>query len=270
MPKLFMYFPSSDVFYICRYGPLFIIKLGAARVLVINNWELAKECYTKNDVVVSYRPNLLFGEHMTYNQAMFGFAPYGPYWREMRKIVTSGLLSNHRMDLQSHFRVTEVRTSIKELFNFWSRRKDNSSNFMLVNLSQWFHELAFNTALRIAAGKRYFGEIGVNEEEANRCLKALREFMRLVGVFTVADAIPYLKWFDFGGHEKAMRRVFEELDSVATDWLQEHRQKRALAKDVESDQDFIDVMLSTLDGTTIEGFDSDTVIKATTLVSVYY
>ncbi|XLT63298.1 hypothetical protein HN873_019822 [Arachis hypogaea] len=252
-----------------KYGPIFAIKIGHARVLVINNSETAKECFTTNDLAVSYRPNLVAVETMTYNHAMFGFAPYGPYWREIRKIVTLGFLSNYQIDLLSHVRVSEVQTSIKELFNVWTRKKD-SSDFSQVELKQWFHELAFNTALRIVAGNRYFGETAVvNEEEAQRCLKALREFMRLIGTFTVGDAVPFLRWFDFGGVEKAMKENVKQLDGVVSGWIQEHRQNRVTGKrNNEGDMDFIDVMLSLIDGTTIQGFDSDTIIKATTMALI--
>ncbi|KAK7270988.1 hypothetical protein RJT34_26550 [Clitoria ternatea] len=253
-----------------RYGPIFTIKLGTAKALVISNWEVAKECFTTNDIAASYRPNLVACEHMTYNIAMLGFAPYGPYWREMRKNVSLGFLSDHRIDLLSHVRVSEVQTSIKELFNAWSRGKGENGDFLLVEMKQWFKELALNMGLRVLVGKRYFGETAVvEEEEAKRWLKALREYMRLMGVFTVADAIPYLRWLDIGGHEKAMKENFKELDCVVSEWLHEHRKKRALNDGKgKSDEDFIDVMLSMIDGTTIHGFDADTIIKATTMALI--
>ena len=92
--------------------------------------------------------------------------------------------------------------------------------------------------------------------------------MRLVGVFTVADAIPYLRWFDFGGHEKAMKENIKQLDIVVSEWLEKHRQKRGSGEKIKSDKDFMDVMLLTIDGTMIHGLDADTIIKATTMVSV--
>lgn len=251
-----------------KYGPIFTIKFGSAKAIIINNHEIAKECYTANDIIVSYRPNLVALEHMTYNHAMLGFAPYGSYWREMRKIVTVGFLSNHRIDLLSNVRVSEVVTSVKELYNCWKSGKDQN-RYLLVELKKWFHELAFNTALRMVAGKRYFGESDVDEIQAQRCLNALREYMRLISVFTVADAVPFLRWFDFGGHEKAMKENFKELDCVVMEWLEEHKRKRALGEEVKGDEDFMDVMLSTIDGTTIHGFDSDTTTKATSMVCSY-
>ncbi|KAK7315310.1 hypothetical protein VNO77_33850 [Canavalia gladiata] len=252
-----------------KYGPIFTIKLGTAKALVINNWETAKECFTTNDIAVSYRPNLVACEHMTYNRAMLGFAPYGHYWREMRKNVSTGLLSDHRIDLLNHVRISEVQTSTKELYDAWSQRKDKN-DFLLVEMRQWFKEMAFNMALRMIVGKRYFGETAVvGKEEAQKCLKALREYMRLMGAFSVADAVPFLRWLDIGGIEKAMKENFKELDSVVAEWLEDHRNKRGLNDGKgKSDEDFMDVMLSMLDGTTIDGFDANTIIKGTSMAMI--
>ncbi|TKY50307.1 Cytochrome P450 82A4 [Spatholobus suberectus] len=96
----------------------------------------------------------------------------------------------------------------------------------------------------------------------------MKEFMRLFGVFTVGDAVPYLRWFDFGGHEKAMKETAKEFDQILGEWLQEHRQNRALDENVDGVQDFMDVMISLLDGKTIDGIDADTVIKATVLTVI--
>ena len=71
------------------------------------------------------------------------------------------------------------------------------------------------------------GATTMNDEEAQRCLKAVEEFMRLLGVFTVADAIPFLRWFDFGGHERAMKETAKDLDKIFGEWLEEHKRKRA-------------------------------------------
>ncbi|KAJ1390457.1 Cytochrome P450 [Sesbania bispinosa] len=250
-----------------KYGPIFTIKLGATPTLVLSNWEMAKECFTTNDMVVSSRPKLVATEHLAYNGAMFSFAPYGPYWRQVRKIVITEFLSNRRIELLSHTRVSELQTSIKELYSVWLNKK-NDSGYVLVELKQWFSQLTFNMILRMIAGKRYFGTMDVaNEKEAERFLKGLNKFLCLLGVFTVGDAVPSLRWLDLGGHEKAMKETAKELDNVVSEWLEEHRQKRASSES--NDQDFIDVMLSVLEAKKIDGFefDADTIHKSTTLLS---
>ncbi|XP_020209804.1 cytochrome P450 82A3-like, partial [Cajanus cajan] len=139
-----------------KYGPLFTIKLGVKPALVLSNWEMAKELFTKNDLAVSSRPKLVAVELMSYNQAFVGLAPYGTYWRELRKIVTFEFLSNRRIEQLSHVRVSEVQTSIKELYDVWCREK-NEGNYVSVEMKQWLSHLTFNMVVRMVVGKRYFG-----------------------------------------------------------------------------------------------------------------
>ncbi|CAK8533664.1 unnamed protein product [Lathyrus sativus] len=252
-----------------KYGPIFSIKLGSKHALIVNNWKMAKECFTTNDMALASRPNLVATQHLAYKGAMFGFAPYGPYWRNLRKIATLEILTNRRVEQQQHIRVSEVRTSIKELFDVWSskRTESDSPNYVLVDMTQWFTQVTFNMVLRMAVGKRYFGaRTNVDEEEAQKSVKALRDMMHLFGVITVGDVIPCLKLFDFGGHVKAMKRTLKELDEVLSEWLKERRHKRSLGDKVDGeDINIMDMLLSLLDGKTIEGFDCDTIIKATIL-----
>jgi hypothetical protein len=58
-----------------KYGPVFTIQLGLQRALVISSCEMAKECFTTNDLAVSSRPKLVAAKHIGYNFAMFVFAP---------------------------------------------------------------------------------------------------------------------------------------------------------------------------------------------------
>ncbi|RVX15241.1 Cytochrome P450 82C4 [Vitis vinifera] len=114
-----------------KYGPVFTIRLGVHRALVVSSWEMAKECLTTNDQAASSRPELLASKHLGYNYAMFGFSPYGSYWREVRKIISLELLSNRRLELLKDVRASEVVTSIKELYELWEEKKMNRA------LSRW-------------------------------------------------------------------------------------------------------------------------------------
>ncbi|XVF17778.1 hypothetical protein REPUB_Repub10bG0152900 [Reevesia pubescens] len=248
-----------------KYGPVFSIRLGSHRVLVLNSWEMAKECFTVHDKVFSDRPGIAASKLLSYDFAMFGFAPYGSYWREMRKIATIELLSNHRIDMLKHIRASEVRTAIRELYKSW-RSKFSGETGVLVDMKQWFGDLTHNIALRMVGGKRYFGPNADYEEaEARRCQKVMRDFFHLFGVFVLSDAIPLLGWLDCQGYEKAMKRTAKELDILVGGWLEEHKQKRLLGRNVIEEQDFMDVMMNILEDAKISGFDADTINKATCL-----
>ena len=81
-----------------KYGPIFTIKLGLHPALVLSSWEMAKECLTTNDLVMSSQPKLLVAKHLGYIYATTAFSPYGPYCHELRKITTLELLSNRRLE----------------------------------------------------------------------------------------------------------------------------------------------------------------------------
>ncbi|XLR66540.1 hypothetical protein S83_017212 [Arachis hypogaea] len=254
-----------------KYGPLFTVKLGSKKIVVLSNSAMAKECFTKNDAIVASRPNLVSFENLGYNGAMIGFTPYGPYWRELRKFSNLELLSNRRIELLSHVRVSEVRASTKDLLSLWSTQK-NESGYVLVDVKQWFAELTFNMVLRMVAGKTFFGAVdSESEDKASKCLKTIREMMRLMGMFTVGDAIPSLRWLDLGGHEKAMKETAKQLDEILSGWLDEHRKNMDFLDEKgssEEPRDFIDVMLSVFSHTHIREFDADTIYKATILTMI--
>ncbi|PPD71090.1 hypothetical protein GOBAR_DD32033 [Gossypium barbadense] len=139
-----------------KYGPIFSIRIGLHPAVVVTSSELAKEIFTKYDVVVSSRPKLTVGKLLGHNYANFGFCPYGAYWREMRKITASELMSNRRLELLKHIRASEVESSVKELYELWAKKKVESTP-VLVEMKQWVGNLNLNVILRMIAGKRFFG-----------------------------------------------------------------------------------------------------------------
>ncbi|KAL3734080.1 hypothetical protein ACJRO7_023434 [Eucalyptus globulus] len=248
------------------YGPIFTVRLGLFPAVVVSSSEIAKECCTKHDHALASRPQLIATEVMGYNSASFGLAPYGPYWRNMRKIATLEMLSTRRIEsLLNPIVASATDIAIKELHKLW-REKKNDSGRILVDLNQWFERLSMSIVLTVVAGQGYYsGNATMDEEEEQRCQHAFRKFLQLIGTFTVADALPFLRWLDLGGHEKTMMRIAKESDTILSGWLEEHKKNSKSSSENRSDRDFIDVMLSTIKGMEVGDFDADTVIKGTLL-----
>ncbi|XP_059310912.1 xanthotoxin 5-hydroxylase CYP82C4-like [Lycium ferocissimum] len=255
-----------------KYGPIFQLQLGARPALVVSSWEMVKDCFTNgNDKIFASRPSMVLSKYF-YSGKVFALAPYGPYWRDIRKMVTLELLTNTRLEMLKHVRTSEVNCCIKELY--YSNWSNISNDFPAqVNLSSWFEHITCNIIIRMLAGKRFSSS--VNEKsgtEEMQFKESIKKALLLGGTFVVSDAIPSLEWMDIGGHIKAMKQTFKEVDSVFDSWLKEHIQKR---KDCDTNSpngdqsDFIDVMLSTLPEETMEsGYDRDAIIKATTLILI--
>ncbi|XP_038716474.1 cytochrome P450 CYP82D47-like [Tripterygium wilfordii] len=245
-----------------KCGPIFTINLGVHRALVVCNSEIAKECLMTHDKAFASRPKTLAMEILGYNQTMIGFSPYGPYWRQMRKMATLELLSTHRLEMLKNVRQSEVKTSIKELYQLWADNRSTGPNQVLVDMKRWFGDVTLNVIFRIIVGKRYSGD----GQESGGWKLVLREFIELSGKFVVSDALPFLRWLDLGGDEKAMKRIAKELDYVFEEWLEEHKKKRSSGERVD-EKDFMDVMLSVLDDENDlpAGHSAHTTIKSTCL-----
>ncbi|XP_062077850.1 dimethylnonatriene synthase-like [Humulus lupulus] len=250
-----------------EYGPIYSLKLGQYRALVLSSWELVKECFTTNDRLFANRPNIAIGKYVLYDSAAFAVAPYGQYWRELRKLATLQLLSVHRIELLQHIRVKEIDSFIKGLLRYDDDR--------VVPLSELLEQLTFNINVRLIAGKRFSVEaFSEKTNEVQRFREAIKEGLHLAGVFVWSDVIPWLERFDFHGHVRSMKRTFKELDSVMGKWLEEHRRARANKNGDESSGggggDLMDVMLSNLteDDAVLSGHSRDTVIKATSLILI--
>jgi hypothetical protein len=248
-----------------EYGPIFSIKLGAHKIVVISSLDLAKECFTVHDRVFSNRPKSLAAKIMGYNQTSFGFLPYGPYWRDVRKLAVVELLSSSRLDLLKHVWDTEVDFFMNSLYGRWVGTGGREA--VLVDLTESFGDLAMNIVVRMVAGKRYFGKGTLSDNESKRCQKAMSDFMYFVGLPFVSDAVPFLGWVDeVNGYKRAMRKTAKEIDYALGGWLKEHKQQLKDGKIDESKQDFIHVMLSVIeDNSLFTGVNIDTTIKATCL-----
>ncbi|XP_060178120.1 cytochrome P450 CYP82D47-like [Lycium barbarum] len=245
-----------------KYGPIFRLKLSVNQVVIVSdpkrNPKIPKECFTTNDMAFANRPKSMASEILGYNCVIFGLAPYGPYRREIRKIVTTELLSARQITLFSHVREFEVKSAIKETYDYWVKNKSRNLNGVVhMEIKEWFGNLIMNIMIKMLFGVRYTGE-------RSKAHKANRRFLEFMGAFLVADFLPYLRRLDIGGHEKAMKETAKEMDSLLEYCLAKHRRKRKLrGMKSGNEEDFMDVLLSICEDKDLFGFDADTVIKST-------
>ncbi|KAI3673132.1 hypothetical protein L6452_39247 [Arctium lappa] len=249
-----------------KFGPLFTIKLGVHRLLIVSNSDMAKECLATNDRAFASRPKSMASELIGYNYANFALGSYGPYWRLMQKIVVRELVSHRRLRMLAHVRASEVKLSTTDLYESWIENK-GSEEMLKVDMKQWFENLALNMILRMIFGDRF----STGEGNRDRFKKSVRMFSQVLGAFVPSDAIPGLRWLDLGGYEKKMKKIAKELDVILEGWLEEHKAKMDSIQQEDhegKDQVFMATLLSRVKEELNEdlyGFSVDTVVKATCL-----
>ncbi|CAI0426546.1 unnamed protein product [Linum tenue] len=242
----------------------------------VSDPKTVQECFTANDRALASRPWSSQAEFLNYRCAGFAAAPYGTYWRDIRKLAVTQLLSSHRLKSLAHIQVSEINMLVRELHRMCRRGGG------VVGISEVIEQMGSNMITRLIAGKRCFnyraagagdggggGDVG-GLVEGERIGRLMRDFMRVCGEFVPSDIVPLLGWMNWmpgGGVLKSMQRIGKELDVVMQSWIEEHKQRRR-RDDEEEQGDFIDVMLSAIGDDFAEEYSPETIVKATALTLI--
>ncbi|KAG6471379.1 cytochrome P450 81Q32-like [Zingiber officinale] len=97
-------------------GPVLLLRFGYRPVLLVSSPTAAEECFTVHDVAFANRPRILAGKILGYNFTSVAWAPYGPLWRDLRRIISVHLLSSGSLRASSDARTGEIRTLVRTLF----------------------------------------------------------------------------------------------------------------------------------------------------------
>jgi len=97
-----------------------------------------------------------------------------------------------------------------------------------VEMSSMFHDMTYNSMMRMLSGKRYYGkEIQAKDlEEAKEFRETVEELLQLAGVSNKADYLPFLRWFDFQNLEKRLKSINKRFDTFLDSLIHEQRNKK--------------------------------------------
>ncbi|XP_058082468.1 cytochrome P450 71A1-like [Magnolia sinica] len=215
-----------------KYGPLMLLHLGSTPTLVVSTTEIAEEVLKTNDLVFSSRPSFYAAKQLLYDCTDMAMAPYGEYWRQVRKICVSELLSVKRVHSFAFIREEEIASIVKEI--------RASCSISTVDIAKMFLTLSSSIISRVALGKKY---IEVDNNGRNTFPDLARELPALLGAFSVGDLFPLFRWLDVvSGLDARLKRNFRGLDSFFDQVIEDHLIYKT--GDVNDEhKDFVDILL---------------------------
>lgn len=216
-----------------KHGPLMFLKLGQVPTLVVSSSKMAREIMKTHDLVFASRPVLKASHTVLFGNNDLAFAPYGEYWRQMRKICVTHLLSMRRVQLFQAAREKEVAHLMDKIVSHAS-----SHPFKALNMSQLLFCFTNDMLCRAILGEFSRDQEGRNET----FLEMIEENMILFSGFNLEDYFPSLGWLtSLLGLDERAKRNFRRWDGVLSQMIEEHKNK----KDGNlKDEDFVDVLLS--------------------------
>ncbi|CAM8939884.1 unnamed protein product [Rhodiola kirilowii] len=91
-----------------KYGPVMLLHFGRKPYIILSSAAAAKDALKVHDADFSGRPSMFCLAKLSYNYSDVSFAPYGEYWRQMRKTTTLELYSSKRVQSFGSVRAAEI------------------------------------------------------------------------------------------------------------------------------------------------------------------
>lgn len=207
-----------------KHGPIMHLQMGETSTVVVSSPEFAAEIMKTHDTIFAYRPALVVPRITTYEYTDIAFAPYGSYWRQLRKICMSELLSASRVSSFQSIRAEEVSKLIKSV----AQANDGS---VPVNLGG-------TITARAAFGKQ------CKDQEA--FISIISTYTKISSGFVISEFFPSLKVLDIVlGTWRKVEKIHGEADRIFENIINDHRESRAKAKgtSVDAEEDLVDVLL---------------------------
>ncbi|PIA42028.1 hypothetical protein AQUCO_02100102v1 [Aquilegia coerulea] len=212
-----------------KHGPLMLLYLGQTPVLIVSSADAAKEVIKTQDFNFCNRPRISFAERLFCSNKDLAFSSYDERWKEIRKISVLHVFSGHRVESFRTIREEEANFMIGKIYECCSSASST------VNLSDIIFSFTNNVVCRVAMGMKF----GDNEGAK----KLITEFMNLIGVFNVADFIPWLSMVNnFNGLSSRVEKNAKELDCFLESVIEDHIDRKKKTKN-SGDEDFVDVLL---------------------------
>ncbi|KAK0589322.1 hypothetical protein LWI29_012658 [Acer saccharum] len=209
-----------------RYGPLIHIYLGSVPCVVSSSPETAKEFLKTHETSFLGRPFISAVDYLTYGSADFSFAPYGRYWKFMKKITMTELLGGRTLNQLLPVRSDEITRFLGLMLKKANAKEEVDVGGELIRLTN-------HVVSRMTMGKR----CSSNEEEADEVRKLVHDVAEITGKFNLADFIWFCKNFDLQGFGKQLKEIRDKFDLMMDTTIKEHEDARKINKKTGGDDD---------------------------------
>ncbi|ESQ43885.1 hypothetical protein EUTSA_v10005883mg [Eutrema salsugineum] len=215
-----------------RFGAkrLMAFSLGDTRVIVTCDPDVAKEIL--NSPVFADRPVKESAYSLMFNRAI-GFAPYGVYWRTLRRIASNHLFSPKQIKRSE----TQRRVIANQIVRCLAKQSSNEGFCFARDLIK---TASLNNMMCSVFGKEY--ELEQEHDEVNELRGLVEEGYDLLATLNWTDHLPWLFEFDPQRIRSRCTNLVPKVNRFVNRIISDHRDQTR-----DSPSDFVDVLLS-LDG----------------------
>ncbi|OWM67194.1 hypothetical protein CDL15_Pgr000646 [Punica granatum] len=219
-----------------RYGPLMRISIGSSHFLVASDAATAREILKTHDVEFASKFVFAPSHHNIYRDAEFVNAPYGTYWKFMKKLCMTRLFAGPQLERFSHIR--EEETS-KLLGSLWRQSVGKEA----CDLSTELTALTNNMLCWMAMSKR----CSRNPGQPKEIREIVSNMMACGAKLSFAEVHGPLKHIDLFGNGKRLRMALRKFDMLLEQIIKEYEESNEVRdpSSINEEKDVMDILLET-------------------------
>ncbi|KAI4318857.1 hypothetical protein MLD38_032516 [Melastoma candidum] len=217
-----------------KYGPIIWLRLGSIDTMVLNSAKVATEFFKNHDLEFAERTVTDLMRSHGYADGSVALAPYGPYWRVMRRLVTVDMLVTKRLVESAPIRRKCVDDMITWIGEAAKELRDDGEG---ICLARYVFFMTFNLLGNLMMSKDMFDP---KSEVGSEFFKAMTGLMEWSGHPNVAELFPWLRKLDPQGLKRRMDRDMGKAMEIASGLVRERMKEREMGV---KKRDFLDVLM---------------------------
>ncbi|KAL8196199.1 hypothetical protein R6Q57_025199 [Mikania cordata] len=222
-----------------RYGPIFSLQLGRKLHVVVNSVDLVKVVARDLDNSFANRSPPITGLTITYGGASILWSNNNTYWRNLRKLLVSQVLSNANIKASQSFRTNEMKKTVNDVYKKIGEKMD-------------INEIVFNTEVNVVTSMIWGRSKSEGGLEASHIGDRFREvemkIVKLLGTSNISDFFPVLSRFDLQRRNQEMQRHLEYVDGIFDNIIEKRIKDNSCKMDEEDERkDLLQILLELKD-----------------------
>ncbi|XP_061340228.1 cytochrome P450 76A1-like [Gastrolobium bilobum] len=215
-----------------KYGPVVWLQIGAINTMVILSTKAATVFFKNHDHNFADRTITQTMRVHNYDKSSLALAPYGTYWRIMRRLVTVDMLVTKRINDTASVR----RRCVDDMLSWVAKEARELEDGRGVHVARFVFLMTFNLLGNLMLSRDLFDP---ESKDGSEFFTAMMGLMEWGGHPNVTDLFPWLRWLDPQGLKKKMDRDMGIALGIASRFVKERLEEQ---RDNNS-RDFLDVLL---------------------------
>ncbi|KAL0410028.1 UNVERIFIED_CONTAM: cytochrome [Sesamum latifolium] len=218
------------------YGPVVRLRIGSINTVALLTADATAELFKNHDQNFAERKITEVMKAHGFHKAALSLAPYGPYWRNLKRVLTVELQVQKRLNETEPIRRRCVDTMVE-----WIRKvadaaeRGESGRF---EVGKFVFLAMFNMLGNLILSRDLVNPQSV---EGSEFFAAMTEVMEASARPNIADLFPWLKRLDPQGLTKKMDRGMGNTLRIIAEFVAERLEKQQL-NGAGAEKDFLDVL----------------------------